>query len=145
VRRLVIVVSFASIVTLPLWRLLAEPDVTLATELIADLPTGALPAVGLAFAIVNAGVEEAAFRGVLMDSLRSAVGVWGALVLQAAAFGLVHYAHGVPNGLIGAVISGIYGLALGLVRLRARGMLAPWIAHAVTDLAVFVLLVVWGR
>jgi uncharacterized protein len=93
--------------------------------------------------VVNAGAEEAAFRGILMDALIGAVGVAGAVVIQAVAFGLIHYPHGLPNGTWGAALSGVYGLMLGLIRLRAGGMIAPWIAHAGTDLTIFVLILVW--
>jgi CAAX protease family protein len=99
--------------------------------------------IGAIFALVNAGAEEAAFRGVLMDALTSAVGIAGAVVIQAIAFGLVHYPHGLPNGTWGAILSGVYGLMLGLLRLRAGGMLAPWIAHVAADLTIFVLLLAW--
>lgn len=76
-----------------------------------------------------------------MDALRSGVGVTAAVVLHAAVFGVVHSAHGVPRGVSGAVISGVYGLALGAIRLRPRGMLAPWATHALTDLAAFGLVI----
>jgi membrane protease YdiL (CAAX protease family) len=104
----------------------------------------ALLPVGAIFALVNAGAEEAAFRGVVMDALVSAVGVMGAVLIQAMAFGLVHYPHGLPNGTWGALLSGVYGLILGLIRLRAGGMLAPWIAHVATDLTIFLLLLLWA-
>jgi hypothetical protein len=29
---------------------------------------------------------------------------------------------------------------LGVIRLRSRGVLAPWIAHAITDAAIFVMI-----
>lgn len=108
---------------------------------LAEVPVWALPPVGLFFALVNAGAEEAAFRGVLLDSIHSAVGTTAALFIQAAAFGIDHYAHRVPDGPWGAVLSGGYGLMLGVIRLRSRGMLAPWMAHAITDAAIFVMIV----
>jgi membrane protease YdiL (CAAX protease family) len=141
VRRLVLVSAALPAIALPAWYLLARPKIAQVVEGVADLPPWILPPVAVFFALVNAGAEEAAFRGILMDALEGAVGVAGALTIQAAAFGLIHYAHGIPNGLGGAILSSVYGLILGTVRLRARGIVAPWIAHAATDLVIFALLV----
>jgi membrane protease YdiL (CAAX protease family) len=143
VRRLVLVAVVASAIGLPIWSWLVGPEVREMVAAFDDLPTWALLPIGATFALVNAGAEEAAFRGILMDALVSAVGEAGAVVIQAVAFGLVHYPHGLPNGTWGALLSGIYGLFLGFMRLRAGGMLAPWIAHVATDLTIFVLLLTW--
>jgi membrane protease YdiL (CAAX protease family) len=32
-----------------------------------------------------------------------------------------------------------YGLLLGYLRYRSRGMLAPWLTHTGTDIAVFIM------
>lgn len=144
VRWLVIFAAASSAVSLPVWYLLVGPEVRQIVAAFDDLPMWALLPVGAIFALVNAGAEEAAFRGVLMDALVSAVGVMGAVLIQAMAFGLVHYPHGLPNGTWGALLSGVYGLILGLIRLRAGGMLAPWIAHVATDLTIFLLLLLWA-
>jgi membrane protease YdiL (CAAX protease family) len=143
VRRLVAIAVVLPAVTLPLWYWLVGPEVREIVTAFEDLPAWALVPIGAIFALVNAGAEEAAFRGVLMDALTSAVGIAGAVVIQAIAFGLVHYPHGLPNGTWGAILSGVYGLMLGLLRLRAGGMLAPWIAHVAADLTIFVLLLAW--
>jgi hypothetical protein len=34
-------------------------------------------------------------------------------------------------------MASVYGLLLGYLRYRSRGMLAPWLAHTGTDIAVF--------
>jgi membrane protease YdiL (CAAX protease family) len=143
--RLVVVAVVVAGIALPAWYLLADPKVESIVEVIAELPLWALPPIAIFFALVNAGAEEAAFRGILMYGLEGAVGVPGALLVQAAAFGLLHYPHGVPSGTWGALLSGLYGLMLGAIRLRAGGMLAPWIAHAATDLMIFTLLVLVAK
>jgi len=38
-------------------------------------------------------------------------------------------------------LAAVYGLMLGAMRLRSGGLLAPWIAHVLTDLVIFVLIV----
>jgi membrane protease YdiL (CAAX protease family) len=143
VRRLVILAVLAPAVSLPVWYWLVGPEVREIVAAFDHLPRWALLPIGATFALVNAGAEEAAFRGILMDALLGAVGVAGAVVIQAVAFGLVHYPHGLPNGTWGALLSGVYGLLLGVIRLRAGGMLAPWMAHVGADLTIFVLLLFW--
>jgi len=91
--------------------------------------------VGLLFACVNAAVEEAFYRGVIMQALLGTVGTLPALVLQAAAFGLLH-TEGIPSGPAGVLLTAGYGLVLGVIRLKAHGLLAPWLAHVLADLTI---------
>jgi membrane protease YdiL (CAAX protease family) len=143
VTRLVLLLTALPLVTLPLWRLLAAPDVERAVSFVAGVPVYVLPLVALFFALVNALTEEIAFRGVVLDALASAVGVPAALVLQAVAFGLVHVA-GVPGGAWGVPLAGIYGLLLGVLRVQTRGLAAPLVAHFLADLVLFGWLVAWA-
>lgn len=50
---------------------------------------------GAGFALVNAAVEEAILRGVLQTSLQPLIGPTAAVLVQAAAFGLLHVV-GIP-------------------------------------------------
>ncbi|WP_323746549.1 CPBP family intramembrane glutamic endopeptidase [Catenulispora pinisilvae] len=88
-----------------------------------------------AFATVNPLWEEFVFRGVLLDELRQTVGVRSAVVIQAAAFGLVHL-NGFPSGALGALMAGTWGLALGTLRLQTRGMLWPYLTHVCADATI---------
>lgn len=97
----------------------------------------------VAFALVNAACEESAYRGIFFGNLQEVAGNPVALVVQAVCFGLIHIS-GFPSGPAGIVLAAIYGLMLGVIRLRSRGMLAPYVAHVLADttiglLAVFVL------
>lgn len=141
VRRLLILAIIAPAISLPVWFYVVGPEIRELVVKYDDLPLWALVPIGGTFALVNAACEEAAFRGILMDALVGAVGIATALGVQSAAFGLIHYPHGLPGGTWGAFLTGTYGLLLGLIRVRARGMIAPLIAHAAADLAVFILLV----
>jgi hypothetical protein len=98
-----------------------------------------VPLAGVAFALVNAAIEEAIFRGIFLQALDSAVGAGIIpLTVQALIFGWVHYSEvGCPKGLIGVSMAAVYGLLLGVLRYRAGGMLAPWLAHVGTDITVF--------
>jgi membrane protease YdiL (CAAX protease family) len=50
-------------------------------------------------------------------------------------FGVGHL-HGFPSGWIGVGLATIYGLMLGVVRLRTGGLLAAWIAHVAADFTI---------
>lgn len=56
-------------------------------------------------------------------------------------FGFIHYAGGFPNGTTGTALAAIYGLMLGAIRIRPRGMLAPVVTHFFADLTIFMILV----
>lgn len=89
------------------------------------------------FALVNAFTEEAVFRGVLQEALGKAFRRdLSVLALQSSAFAAVHYRVGFPNGVAGYLMVFVYGLVLGYLRMRTRGMLAPYAAHVIADLAI---------
>jgi membrane protease YdiL (CAAX protease family) len=87
-------------------------------------------------AMANAAFEEVVWRGVIMQSLESAFGR-GAFVcvLQAVGFGVWHF-RGFPSGVVGSVLAGIFALMMGILRMRGRGMLAPFIAHVCADATI---------
>ena len=90
----------------------------------AGRPLWLLIIAGVGFSPVNALVEEAVFRGALQTALQQVAGPVVAVVVQAVAFGTRHVL-GVPVGIVGAVMAGSWGLLLGLLRWRTRGLLAP--------------------
>ena len=99
----------------------------------------ALPVGIVLFAMLNAALEETIWRGVVMQSFESTFGR-GAFVcvLQAVGFGVWHF-RGFPSGVIGSVLAGIFALMMGILRMRGRGMLAPFLAHVCADTTIFVL------
>lgn len=94
---------------------------------------------GLFFAIVNALLEEIVWRGIFMDALASQLGIGAGLLAQASLFGLAH-AQGYPRGVAGVVLAAVYGLLLGLLRLRSQGLLAPYLAHVGADATIYALI-----
>lgn len=128
-----IVVSSTALVV---WFALARPDYGEVVAMFPRLPTLALFAGVVVFAILNAALEETIYRGVVMGALDASLGP-GAMpvLLQAALFGILHI-HGFPRGLVGVGLATVYGLMMGVVRRRSGGMLAPWIAHVGTDVAI---------
>jgi membrane protease YdiL (CAAX protease family) len=128
-------------VALLMWLRLMHPDLG---DLYAQLPLHrfSLPILllgGVVFALANAAAEEAMYRGLLQHVLGRLVGSRWAWLLQAMSFGMMH-AHGFPRGTVGIGLAAVYGLMMGAVRLRAGGLLAPWLAHAVTDLTIVAIL-----
>jgi hypothetical protein len=53
----------------------------------------------------------------------------------------VHYATGFPNGIIGYLMVLVYGTMLGYLRMRTKGILAPYVAHVIADATIAMLLV----
>jgi membrane protease YdiL (CAAX protease family) len=128
-----------------LWVKLARPDLR---DIVAMVPAWNAPMLvvaGAVFSVVNAAMEEAIWRGVMLEALDSALGPGAAaLLVQAASFGVAHIA-GFPRGALGVAMAGTYGLMLGVIRRQSRGMLAPLLAHVAADATIFAILVVLLR
>ncbi len=109
------------------------------TSIVARTPMPVLVPLGIAFVIVNAAAEEVAFRGIFLNTLQaSGMSPAAAIAVQALSFGALHL-HGFPSGAIGATLAGFYGVTLGVIRLRSRGLLLPWITHVAADATIVVL------
>jgi membrane protease YdiL (CAAX protease family) len=121
-----------------LWYITARPDLAdLVRTFIPDWPLWLLVPAAFVFAVVNAAVEEAAYRGVVLGALETArLTAATALVLQAVAFAALHFRAGFPRGLVGVGLTFVYGLVLGELRRRAGGLIAPFITHVLTDLVI---------
>jgi membrane protease YdiL (CAAX protease family) len=119
------------------WYLLLHPNIAnIIDAFVPALPLGLLIAGGLIFSMANAAVEEGAYRGVILHALDRSLGPgFAALLLQALAFGAIHI-RGFPRGWLGVALACIYGLLMGVIRRRAGGMFAPWIAHVFTDVVI---------
>ena len=133
-------------VALGAWYALFRPNLTdLVAAYVPAAPVELLVLGGLLFSMVNATVEEGAYRGVIQHGLETAIGLgMAALVLQAAAFGALHI-NGFPRGWVGVGLATIYGLMMGAVRRRSGGMLAPWIAHVLTDVVIAGIILTFER
>lgn len=140
------IVGLLGFAVIMVWVWLVRPDLS---DQVATVPQASLVTLilsGLAFAVLNSLAEEAVYRGVFMNALEVTLGSERlALVLQAVVFALMH-ARGFPSGPSGMMIAGVIGLAFGHLRLRTRGLLAPWLAHAVVNaLMILYLVILAGR
>ncbi len=132
-----VVVTAAALVA---WQRLLDGQLPQAyVEAATGRPLWLLVLAGAVFSLMNAAVEEAIFRGVLQTALQRVGGPVVAVVVQAIAFGLLHVV-GVPTGIIGAIMAGTWGLLLGVMRWRTRGVLAPYLAHVAADATIFCML-----
>ena len=135
-----VVVSAAALI---LWTVGTKPNLSRHLSMMPDMPVLIYPLAAIGFACLNAAMEEFVFRGIILEALDSALGeTFWPVGIQSAAFAALHYLSGFPNGLLGVVMVFVYGIMLGMVRRRARGMLAPWVAHVGADLTIFITLVV---
>jgi membrane protease YdiL (CAAX protease family) len=120
------------------WLLLLHPDLGHQPLLESHkFSVGELMVGGVAVALLNAAVEEAIFRGVLMQALDAAIGATSLSVLiQAICFGAFHL-NGTERGWLGVVGATIFGFLLGTIRRRSRGMLPGYATHIAVDIVVF--------
>ncbi len=89
------------------------------------------------FALVNAALEEAVYRGILQEGLAHVLtNTPLVVVLQASAFAAAHFAAGFPNGALGYAMVLTWGTMLGYLRVRTRGLFIPYLAHVIADLVI---------
>jgi membrane protease YdiL (CAAX protease family) len=130
------------IIALMLWVHFLSPDLGRYSNMVPQFPFWLIALYGVVNAMFNAALEETIWRGVMLEALDSALGpgVW-ALVIQAVAFGMAHYRSGFPNGIIGAAMASVFGIMLGIIRRKSKGILACWLTHAFVDAAIFTMIV----
>jgi uncharacterized protein len=122
---------------LVLWFVVFKPNYSAVLRtFFVELPPVLLFVGIVLFAMTNAALEEFMYRGVAMGALDATFGAGALSVsLQGVVFGLVHIG-GFPRGAVGVALATIYGFMMGAVRRRSGGLLAPWIAHVCTDVAI---------
>lgn len=120
------------------WYLVFKPDLAdLVQTFVPDQALWLLMPGAIVFSMLNAAIEEAAYRGIVLSALDAVLGP-GAIpiVLQAAAFGALHIYGGFPRGIAGVALAFVYGAAIGVLRRKAGGLLMPWVAHVLTDIVI---------
>ena len=139
---LAIVVAAFSAAGLIAWVHFANPHMAYYARILPHAPPWRLAIYMGGFAVVNSLIEEIIWRGVMMSALDAAfsAGVFSLLV-QSISFGLAHFRGGFPSGWAGAFLAGLFGLAMGLLRRRTKGLLTSWCVHTIADLTVIGLIV----
>jgi len=138
---LIVVTVVGSAIALIVWHQFLHPDLGDLLVMIPAMPALLLPLACLGFAIVNAIIEELIWRGIIWDMLAKATSKAPlAIGLQAVSFGLFHI-HGFPRGAIGVAMATVYGVFLGVIRHRTRGLGAVVVTHIFADIVIFVILI----
>jgi membrane protease YdiL (CAAX protease family) len=138
---LILATSICSGIALVGWVNLTDADIGHHMVQMPQWPVWVYPFAGIGFAILNAAMEEAVFRGIIMQALDRTLGEGPVSVgVQAVPFAAFHYLSGFPNGVVGMVLVLIYGVMLGGLRRLSGGLLAPLAAHVAADLVIFSIL-----
>jgi membrane protease YdiL (CAAX protease family) len=120
------------------WVHVFSPDLTRYSGMVPKFPLWLALLYGIGNSAFNAALEETTWRGVMMEALDSAFGpgLWS-VVIQAVSFAVAHYRSGFPNGIVGSSMVLVYGLMLGTIRRKSRGMLGCWLAHVAADSTIY--------
>jgi membrane protease YdiL (CAAX protease family) len=133
--------SAAAAIALVAWRFGASVDMARYRHFVpAGFPTWALFVGVVPLAIINAFFEELMCRGIVWQACEEAFGGFAALIVTSLGFGLWHY-RGFPSGMLGIALATVYGLMMGLVRMRTRGLLGPFVAHVLADVVIYTMVV----
>ncbi|MEL6827116.1 MAG: CPBP family intramembrane glutamic endopeptidase [Pseudomonadota bacterium] len=126
-----------SLAGLMFWLEVTNSDLTDFRLMILFQSTALLLLSAAIFSVINALLEEVVWRGILLRALIKKSNATVAVVVSAASFGIAHF-HGVPNGILGVILSGFYAVLLSLLALRTGGIFAPIVTHIFADIAVFI-------
>ncbi|OHD54935.1 MAG: hypothetical protein A2Y33_02990 [Spirochaetes bacterium GWF1_51_8] len=138
---MVIVTVIVSSGSLVLWTYLFKPDMSGLLEIIPFDNIPLLIALILGFSLFNAIGEETVFRGILQEALKTVFPFpFAAVTIQCLLFGVWHF-YGFPSGVSGMALVWLWGAALGWLRERTGGMLAPLLAHFFADFTIILIVV----
>ena len=129
---------------LTVWTLVVTPAAPPYLAQLQRLPVWLAILGVIGFAFVNPIWEEVLFRGVILQDLTE---IWGpriAVVAQAVLFGAAHWA-GFPSGWVGMLMAAVWGLMLGVIRLRTGGIALPYLVHVTANAVIGSLAVVLLR
>jgi membrane protease YdiL (CAAX protease family) len=134
-----VLIAVVSCVVLVGFRKVMHPDMRPYMHAIPVQALGGVVTAGICFSGLNALMEELVFRSVFFKSIDSQWGSWPAVCGTAALFGYGHL-HGYPPGAVGAILAGIYGFALGWLRMFSGGIGLPLAAHIAADATIYSIL-----
>lgn len=139
---LVAITIIVPIIALMVWVHYFSPDLGRYSNMVPHFPLWVIALYAVANAAFNAALEETIWRGVMLEALDSAFGPGiCALLIQSVSFAAAHYRHGFPNGIIGSAMVVVFGMMLGVIRRKSKGVLAGWLAHTFVDAAIFTMIV----
>jgi uncharacterized protein len=133
-------------IVLVLWNMIINPNISDIMAIIPKWSFGNLLLLGIGFALLNSIIEESIYRGIIWDAAATFSGnIKLIIITQSVLFGVAHI-QGFPRGTLGVILAFFYGIILGIVKNRTKGLLAPIIFHFAADLTIFfILLKMLGR
>ena len=137
---LVLITVIVPAAALMAWVHWFSPDLTRYSNIAPNFPFWAAIVYGICSSAFNAALVEITWRGVMLEALDSAFGpgVW-AVVIQAISFAAAHYRNGFPNGILGSAMVFVFGIMLGIIRRKSKGILGCWFAHTFVDTSIYCL------
>jgi membrane protease YdiL (CAAX protease family) len=109
------------------------------------LPAPAIVELAIAAVLAAPLLEELAFRGILLRTFTTRLGVWPAVVLQAVLFGAYHFNPDLGVANVPYTISlAVTGLVFGFAAMRWKRLGAGVVAHVIANV-IFVVTVVATR
>lgn len=139
---LVVITIVVPIIALILWVHFLSPNLEGYAAMVPQFPLWLIALYAVANAAFNALLEETIWRGVMLEALDSGLGPGVcALIIQSVSFAAAHYRYGFPNGIVGSAMVVVFGLMLGVIRRKSKGILGCWLAHAAVDASIFIMIV----
>jgi membrane protease YdiL (CAAX protease family) len=103
------------------------------------LPLSSLLVLALAAVVAAPLLEELTFRGLLQRTFTARVGIWPAVVLQAALFGAFHFDQSAGLLNVPAIVSrAVVGIGFGLAVMRWRRLGVSMVAHTLSNTIVVI-------
>ena len=133
------VISIVAAAALVIFHITMKPDVRILGATLPVKAMGGIIAGGVIFSLLNAILEEWVFRGIFFNSVEPHLGRWWAVLIPSLIFGLAHQ-QGYPPGALGMLLSGIYAVALGWLRVSSGGLALPIASHIVADATIYLVL-----
>ncbi|HEY1787975.1 MAG TPA: type II CAAX endopeptidase family protein [Verrucomicrobiae bacterium] len=144
--KLVAITIVVPIIALIGWVHFLSPNLGRYSNMVPQFPLWLIALYAVANAAFNAALEETIWRGVMLEALDSGLGPGiPALLIQSVSFAAAHYRSGFPNGIVGSAMVFVFGMMLGVIRRRSRGILGCWLAHTAVDAAIFIMIVYFIR
>jgi membrane protease YdiL (CAAX protease family) len=135
--------SLLTTIALLVYQHFEKPDVNVAAAAIPVAAFGSILLAGACFSIINAILEELIFRGLIYEAIATEWTNSFAVVVTSVVFGVCHL-RGYPPGPLGAVMAGLYGLALASMRWWCGGLALAIACHISADATIFYILATAG-
>ncbi len=102
-------------------------------RLMPEAPIPLLILLGIGFALINAAFEEGLFRSIFFVHFSEILGSVPAIIRQAIWFSLLHYQSGFPSGIVGILLTFLFGSLMVYLMHRSRRILILVVIHTFAD------------